>query len=113
MQTLANIRTLVSPLLGATAGALSLESFTGFGFYLAFTLLTSVMVYFGPAGGAPEKYFGSGIRRHAQDKKSGGGKEIEGRSWSMWMEVALGGLGIEALMGFVMSWTLVYNLVGT
>lgn len=102
-RTISNIRQLTSPLLGLCAGALCLESTTGFLFYLAGTLLTSLLIFLGPAGRAPEKFFGSSPR--AEDDK--------GIRWEVVWEVAMGGVGIEAVMGFVMAWTLVYNLVGT
>ena len=102
-RTLSNIRQLSSPLLGLCAGTLCLESTSGFLFYLLGTLFTSVLIYVGPARQQPEKYFGLS---HREEGKTG-------PNWGILWEVALGGLGIEAFMGFVMAWTLAFNLVGT
>ena len=104
-RTLSSIRQLSSPLLGLCAGALCLESTSGFLFYLVGTLLTSLLVYLGPAQRQPERFFGG-----VAQQQEGAAKGI---SWGMVWEVVAGGLGIEALMGFVMAWTLVFNLVGT
>lgn len=102
-RTLSNIRQLSSPLLGLCAGALCLESTTGFFFYIAGTLLTSLLIYLGPAQRQPQKYFGTSPNQEGQT----------GMSWAIIWEVTMGGVGIEAVMGFVMAWTLAFNLVGT
>ena len=102
-RTISNIRQLASPLLGLCAGALCLESTVGFLFYLGGTLLTSLLIYLGPADRQLEKFFGSGPRAEGD----------KGIRWEVIWEVTMGGVGIEAIMGFVMAWTLVFNLVGT
>lgn len=107
-QTLSNIRSLTSPLLGVAAGTLCLESTAGFVFYALGTLLVSLLIYLVPAERKPEKYFGAA---GAAKRKSRNG--TEGMSWGLLSEVAFGGLALDSFMGFVMAWTLVYNLVGT
>lgn len=99
---------MTSPLLGVAAGALCLESTAGFIFYILGTLLVSLLIYLGPAERKPEKYFGA---TSAAKRRARGGDD--GMSWTLLSEVAFGGLALDSFMGFVMAWTLVYNLVGT
>jgi len=86
---LTNIRSLTSSLFGVAAGTLRLESFAGFAFYLLGALLVSGLVCIGPAQSKPGKYFYRQV----------------GDLWGA--EVASG------VLGFVLTWTLFYNLVAT
>jgi ER membrane protein complex subunit 6 len=93
MQTLTTLRNLTASLFGVGAGILGLESYPGFLFYLAFSLLTSALVYIFrvrptaiPGGAGMKTYFRGS------------------------MELWTGGL-LEGLSGFVLTWTLFYGLV--
>lgn len=86
-QTISNIRNLTASLFGVAAGTLGLESYPGFAFYLAGTLLTSALIYILRTNSKPEAFF----------YKPGS---------EMWT----GGL-FEGLSSFVLTWTLVYGLV--
>jgi len=87
-RTLSNIRSLTSSLTGLTAGTLALSSLWGFAFYLAQHVLVSVLIAYGPAArGKPGKYF-----------------------YNVWSEL-WGGEVVGGMMGFVLTWTLAYNLV--
>jgi len=81
------VRNLTASLFGVAAGALGLESYPGFAFYLVGTLLMSALIFALRADRRPEAYF----YRPASE---------------MWT----GGL-FEGLSGFVLTWTLVYGLV--
>lgn len=87
VQTISNIRNLTASLFGIAAGALGLESYPGFAFYLFGTLLTSGLIYILRADGKPESYF---YRPGSE----------------MWM-----GALFEGLSSFVLTWTLVFGLV--
>ena len=84
----------------------------GFAFYIAGTLLVSLLIVLGPSQGRPEKYFGASSAGTPSSSQTSRSAEA-GPHWSVWWEVATGGLGVDSVMGFVMSWALVYNLVGT
>jgi len=86
-QTLSNIRNLTSSLFGIAAGALGLESYPGFAFYLLATLLTSLLIFLLRVEGKASKFF-----------------------YRPWGELWMGGIG-EGLSSFVLTWTLVYGLV--
>lgn len=89
VKTLTNIHSLSSSLLGITAGTLRLESTFGFLFFLVSTFAVSALVYLGPAKGQPERFFYSQFK-------------------DLWTAEIVGGL-----MSYILTWTLVYNLVGT
>lgn len=88
MQTLTTLRNLTASLFGVGAGILGLESYPGFLFYVAFSLLTTALVYALRVRGA------------------GGVKTYFRGSLELWT----GGL-LEGLSGFVLTWTLFYGLV--
>lgn len=79
---------LTSSLLGICAGTLRLESIPGFAFYIMGALLVSALVAVGPAAGKPGRYFQS-------------------LAGELWTGELLGGLS-----SYVLTWTLIYNLVG-
>jgi hypothetical protein len=86
-QVISNIRNLTASLFGVAAGTLGLESYPGFIFYLAGTLLVSILLFALKADGKPGAYF----YRPLGD---------------MWLGEVFGGLS-----GFVLTWTLFYGLV--
>ena len=68
-------------------------------------------MWLGPCNRQASTYYGAGDAATSQaevERKSG----IENGRAAL-MEIALGGVGLEGFMGFVMAWTLVFNLVGT
>jgi hypothetical protein len=86
-QTLTTLRNLTASLFGVGAGILGLESYPGFLFYIAFSLLTSALVY-------ALRVRGVGVKTYFRGS----------------MELWTGGL-LEGLSGFVLTWTLFYGLV--
>jgi len=86
-QVISNIRNLTASLFGVAAGTLGLESYPGFIFYLAGTLLVSILLFALKTEATPGKYF----YRPLGD---------------MWMGEVFSGLS-----GFVLTWTLFYGLV--
>ncbi|KAF1911648.1 Rab5-interacting protein-domain-containing protein [Ampelomyces quisqualis] len=86
-QVISNIRNLTASLFGVAAGTLGLESYPGFIFYLAGTLLVSILLFALKTDGKPSAYF----YRPLGD---------------MWVGDVFGGLS-----GFVLTWTLFYGLV--
>jgi ER membrane protein complex subunit 6 len=91
------VHNLTASLFGIGAGILGLESYTGFLFYLLFSLLTTAMIYV--------------FRVRGKGGKAGevgnGDVEVFFRSeWELWT----GGL-VDGLSGFVLTWTLAYGLV--
>jgi hypothetical protein len=86
-QTLTTLRNLTASLFGVGAGILGLESYPGFLFYIAFSLLTSALVY-------ALRVRGAGVKTYFRGS----------------MELWAGGL-LEGLSGFVLTWTLFYGLV--
>jgi hypothetical protein len=87
-QTLTDIRSLTSSILGVAAGILGLESQTGFAFYIGGSILVSVLMLFLLARGAPKSYFRSQA--------------------DIWTHEVF---GTTSLSSFVLTWTLFYNLV--
>ncbi|KAI4231476.1 MAG: hypothetical protein L6R40_007726 [Gallowayella cf. fulva] len=85
--TLSNIRSLTSSLFGIASGILGLESYAGFLFYLAGTLLVSLLVW------------AILCRREA-------GRFFQSPGADLWAGEVVGGLS-----SFVLTWTLFYGLV--
>jgi hypothetical protein len=102
-QTLSNIRSISSLLLGISAGILGLESINGFLYYILGSLAVSVFIHFLLVEGQPETYFAGNGERGVDGKKGGTGA---------WREVWFGGgvLG-EALSGYVLGWAGVGGLI--
>ncbi|KAF1986209.1 hypothetical protein K402DRAFT_332957 [Aulographum hederae CBS 113979] len=86
-KTLSNIRSLTASLFGVAAGTLGLESYPGFLFYFAGTLVVSLFVFALRAEARPKEFF----YRPMMD---------------LWAGDVVGGLS-----GFVLTWTLFYGLV--
>jgi hypothetical protein len=87
-QALTQLHNLTASLFGIGAGILGLESYSGFLFYLLFSLLTTSLLYLfrvRPKGSTDVFFQGA---------------------WSLWT----GGL-VDGLSGFVLTWTLFYGLV--
>ncbi|PYI03659.1 hypothetical protein BO78DRAFT_374787 [Aspergillus sclerotiicarbonarius CBS 121057] len=116
-RTLTSLHSLTSFLLGLTAGILSLQSTTGFLFYLLGTVLVSglfhILLLYRSGGLGAGAYFAgpNGGEIEGMDEKGfvmgggrGGGKGAVLRRGA-WRDVWFGGgvLG-EALSGFVLGW---------
>lgn len=104
-QTLYNLQSLTASLFGVAAGILGLESYSGFLFYLAFTLLTSVLFYavrVAPSSSAasPSGKAGSG----------GGGLLDTSRYFRTGLEFWTGGV-LSGLAGYILTWTLFFGIV--
>ncbi|KAI0154823.1 Rab5-interacting protein-domain-containing protein [Xylariaceae sp. FL1272] len=95
-RTLSNLQNLTASVIGAAAGILGLESYSGFLFYFIFTILSTGLFYtirIAPtsvkAGHSPldtSRYFRS--------------------PWDYWTGGLFGGLA-----GYILTWTLFYGLV--
>ncbi|KAH7060520.1 Rab5-interacting protein-domain-containing protein [Macrophomina phaseolina] len=86
-RTISTIRNLTASLFGVAAGTLGLESYPGFLFYLAGSLLVSLLVFVLRAGAQPKSYFY--------------------RPWGdLWLGEVFG-----SLSSFVLTWTLFYGLL--
>ncbi|KAL2154303.1 hypothetical protein VTH82DRAFT_2979 [Thermothelomyces myriococcoides] len=93
---LSNLQTLAASLFGVSAGILGLESYSGFVFYLVFSLLTAVLFY---------------ALRVAPTSLAAGKPPLDtSRYFRGQYEFWAGGL-TNGLAGFVLTWTLFYGLV--
>jgi len=90
-KTLSTLHNITASLFGVGAGILGLEAYSGFLFYLIFSLVTSLLVYV------------SHIRPAA-------GEEGTAVFFRGSLEFWGGGL-MEGMAGFVLTWTLFYGLV--
>lgn len=107
-KSLQNLQSLSASLFGISAGILGLESYSGFLFYIFFSLLTSLLLYLIRVlpSSSPKEYkepegtgngLGSGV---------GGVKKYFRGGFEFWM----GGI-MNGFAGFVLTWTLFYGLV--
>ena len=87
---MSNIRALTSSIFGVAAGALGLESYPGFAFYLLGSLVVSLLVF--------------GLRAEGPAGKQGG------YFYRPMSELWLGDM-FSGISSFVLTWTLVYGLV--
>lgn len=95
-QTLSNLQSLTSALLGVAAGILGLESYSGFLFYIVLSIITSVLFY---------------TFRVAPTSLSSGYQMLDtGRYFRGPFEFWTGGI-FSGLAGFILTWTLFYGLV--
>ncbi|KAL2142198.1 hypothetical protein VTI28DRAFT_1465 [Corynascus sepedonium] len=95
-RTLYNLQTLAASLFGVSAGILGLESYSGFVFYLVFSLLTTVLFY--------------ALRVAPTSLASGKPALDTSRYFRGSYEFWAGGL-MNGLAGFILTWTLFYGLV--
>ncbi|KAK4230667.1 Rab5-interacting protein-domain-containing protein [Podospora fimiseda] len=95
-RTFQNLQSLTASLFGVSAGILGLESYSGFLFYIIFSLLTSVLFY---------------IIRVAPTSISSGKKPLDTSRYFLGaVDFWTGGL-MNGLAGFILTWTLFYGLV--
>lgn len=95
-KALSNLQSLTASLFGVAAGILGLESYSGFLFYIAFTLLTALLFYavrVAPSSLSAGKSFFDTSRYFRG-------------SLELWTSGFSGGLA-----GFILTWTLFYGLV--
>ncbi|KAI1330285.1 Rab5-interacting protein-domain-containing protein [Xylariaceae sp. FL0255] len=95
-KTLTDLQNLTASLLGAAAGILGLESYSGFLFYILFSLLTSLLFY--------------AVRIAPTSLKAGHSALDTSRYFRSPFEFWTGGL-IGGLAGYILTWTLFYGLV--
>ncbi|KAI0970319.1 Rab5-interacting protein-domain-containing protein [Xylaria arbuscula] len=95
-KALSNLQNLTASIFGAAAGILGLESYSGFLFYIIFTVLTTVLFY--------------AIRVAPTSLKAGHSVLDTSRyfrsSFGFWSGGLIGGLA-----GYILTWTLFYGLV--
>ncbi|KAK4459619.1 hypothetical protein QBC42DRAFT_274101 [Cladorrhinum samala] len=95
-RTLQNLQSLTASLFGVSAGILGLESYSGFLFYIVFSLITSALFY---------------AARVAPTSISSGKAPLDtSRYFVGAVEFWTGGL-MSGLAGFILTWTLFYGLV--
>ncbi|KAK4447685.1 hypothetical protein QBC34DRAFT_382088 [Podospora aff. communis PSN243] len=101
-KTLYNLQSLTASLFGVSAGILGLESYSGFLFYLAFSLLTALLFYLVRVAPA------------SSSTSSSKGRASKPLDTSLYFrtpfEFWAGGL-MNGLAGFILTWTLFYGLV--
>ncbi|KAI0409438.1 Rab5-interacting protein-domain-containing protein [Xylaria palmicola] len=95
-KALSNLQNLIASIFGAAAGILGLESYSGFLFYVIFTVLTTVLFY--------------AIRVAPTSLKAGHSMFDTGRYFRSPYEFWTGGL-FGGLAGYILTWTLFYGLV--
>ncbi|KAK4177419.1 Rab5-interacting protein-domain-containing protein [Triangularia setosa] len=101
-RTLHNLQSLTASLFGVGAGILGLESYSGFFFYLLFSLVTTLLVY--ALRIAPTSISSS---PSAATAAKGGVLSRYFRSpFDFWTAGLTNGLA-----GFILTWTLFYGLV--
>ncbi|KAK0632353.1 Rab5-interacting protein-domain-containing protein [Immersiella caudata] len=101
-KTLYNLQSLTASLFGISAGILGLESYSGFLFYIVFSLLTVFLLYVVRVAPASSSVALS---------KGGASKPLDTSSYFRTpFEFWAGGL-MNGLAGFILTWTLFYGLV--
>jgi hypothetical protein len=96
MQVLTNLHSLTASLFGVSAGILGLESYSGFLFYIVFSIITSILFYtFQLAPGSLAE------GRSVVDTS---------RYYRGALDIWTGGI-TNGLPGFILTWTLFYGLV--
>ncbi|AEO65981.1 uncharacterized protein THITE_2113667 [Thermothielavioides terrestris NRRL 8126] len=91
-----NLQSLTASLFGVSAGILGLESYSGFLFYLVFSLLTAALFY--------------AVRVAPTSLAAGKAPLDTSRYFKSPFEFWAGGL-MNELAGFILTWTLFYGLV--
>lgn len=87
-QVVHRIRNATCLIAGVGAGILRLESYQGFAFYALVSALMSVLMHVIVTKSSPKEYFNSPLT-------------------SLWIDELVPGLA-----GYILSWTLLYELVG-
>lgn len=95
-QTLSNLQSITASLIGITAGILGLESYPGFLFYLALSALTILLFH---------------ALRVAPDARAAGLGFFDTSRYFRGAFAFWGSGFMAGLPGFVLTWTLFYNLV--
>ncbi|KAI1849244.1 hypothetical protein JX265_008655 [Neoarthrinium moseri] len=95
-KALSNIQSLTASIFGVAAGILGLESYSGFLFYLIFSILTTMLFYT--------------VRVAPTSLKSGLGPFDTSRYFRTQYEFWTGGI-FGGLAGYILTWTLFYGLV--
>ncbi|SPQ18752.1 72e4d21b-c769-4312-940e-695a39bf0232 [Thermothielavioides terrestris] len=91
-----NLQSLTASLFGVSAGILGLESYSGFLFYLVFSLLTAALFY--------------AVRVAPTSLAAGKAPLDTSRYFKSPFEFWAGGL-MNGLAGYILTWTLFYGLV--
>ncbi|KAI1334765.1 Rab5-interacting protein-domain-containing protein [Xylariaceae sp. FL0016] len=97
-KALANLQNLSASIFGAAAGILGLESYAGFLFYFAFTILTTVLFY------------SIRVAPTSLSKEAGHPLFDTSRYFRTQYEFWAGGL-FGGMAGYILTWTLFYGLV--
>ncbi|KAI0136685.1 Rab5-interacting protein-domain-containing protein [Xylariales sp. AK1849] len=95
-KALSNLQSLTASIFGVAAGILGLESYSGFLFYLIFTILTTILFYT--------------FRVAPTSVKSGLAPLDTSRYFRTQYEFWAGGL-FGGMAGYILTWTLFYGLV--
>ncbi|KAG5949349.1 hypothetical protein E4U60_006275 [Claviceps pazoutovae] len=95
-KVLSNLQSLSASLFGVAAGILGLESYHGFLFYIAFSIITALMIYSFQV--APESL------------AEGRSLFDTGRYFAGALDLWTSGI-LNGLSGFILTWTLFYGLV--
>ncbi|KAK3954877.1 Rab5-interacting protein-domain-containing protein [Pseudoneurospora amorphoporcata] len=110
-KSLQNLQSLSASLFGISAGILGLESYSGFLFYIFFSLLTSLLMYMirvvAPfSSAAPKEYKENKGTGNGLGSGVGGVNKYFRGGFEFWA----GGI-MNGFAGFVLTWTLFYGLV--
>ncbi|KAL7930927.1 Rab5-interacting domain-containing protein [Trichoderma chlorosporum] len=95
-KTVTNLHSLTASLFGVGAGILGLESYYGFLFYIAFSIITSVLFYV--------------FQIAPSSLAEGRGVLDSSRYYKGALDLWTGGI-FNGLPGFILTWTLFYGLV--
>ncbi|GAO15305.1 uncharacterized protein UV8b_04873 [Ustilaginoidea virens] len=95
-KVLSNLQSLTASLFGVTAGTLGLESYHGFLFYIASSILAALLFY--------------GFKVAPGSLAEGRPLLSAGRYFTGSFELWTGGI-FNGLSGFILTWTLFYGLV--
>lgn len=96
MQVLTNLHSLTASLFGVSAGILGLESYSGFLFYIVFSIITTILFY---------------TFQLAPGSVAEGRSPIDtSRYYRGALDLWTGGI-TNGLPGFILTWTLFYGLV--
>ncbi|KAK4205373.1 Rab5-interacting protein-domain-containing protein [Triangularia verruculosa] len=99
-RTLHNLQSLTASLFGISAGILGLESYSGFLFYLVFSLLTTALFYL-------LRIAPTALSSPASPTSKAG---VLGRYFRSPLDFWTAGV-TNGLAGFILTWTLFYGLV--